>query len=150
GFDWDLGDGTLGGGMTVTHAYTQAGAYTVHLLASNACGWAAMSHTLSVVEPCTPVEIVTVTYSAESCQVSLSAELTGTAPFTWLWDMGTLGTSTETHPLFDLGQTGTYTGTLEAWNCGEDGYAVHTFSVDVFCTTEYKIYLPLLFKGAEN
>ncbi len=147
-FTWDLGDGTMAEGMTVTHAYTAAGSYTVTMIAANACPSAmTVTHALTVaVSPCDPVQIITVTSEITSCVVTFSAEITGTAPITWVWDFGPFGTSTETNPVVDFGATGVYTGTLEAWNC-EQGYDSYSFTVDVACPQQYTIYLPLVFKG---
>jgi PKD repeat protein len=70
----------------------------------------------TVAPPCAPVEILSVTTTITDCQVTFGAELTGTAPFAYLWDFG-WDTSTETNPLVDFGASGTYPYTLTVSNC---------------------------------
>jgi len=62
--------------------------------------------------------ILSVTTAISGCAVTLSTELTGDPPFTYLWDFGPFGTSTATNPLVDFQAAGVYTGTLNEWNCG--------------------------------
>jgi PKD repeat protein len=146
GYDWDFGDGSLGSGMTTTHVYTAAGSYDVHMLATNACGWQGISYTLAVVEPCVPVDILTVSMAISNCQVSFDAIHTGDAPFAFLWSFGDGVTSTAEMPIYDYGTSGTYSGTLEMWNCGDAGYDSELFVVTVDCIVTYEIYLPLISK----
>ncbi|MBN1953798.1 MAG: S8 family serine peptidase [Anaerolineae bacterium] len=47
-FSWDFGDGLGGVGITVTHVFTPAGAYTVTLTAENACGTERVSDVIAV------------------------------------------------------------------------------------------------------
>jgi hypothetical protein len=50
-FEWDFGDGTMGRGSSVTHAYTTARAYTVTLTARNNSSSATTSALVTVLEP---------------------------------------------------------------------------------------------------
>lgn len=47
-YTWDLGDGAVAAGVTVTHAYAAAGLYTVTLTATNACGSDQVTHAITV------------------------------------------------------------------------------------------------------
>ena len=46
-----FGDNTIGVGATLTHTYMLTGTYTAALTATNLCGRATVSHTLTVVAP---------------------------------------------------------------------------------------------------
>lgn len=67
--------------------------------------------------PCAPVAVLSFTNVLSDCQVTFGAELSGTAPFAFLWDFG-FAISTATHPLVDFGASGTYPYTLTVSNCG--------------------------------
>jgi uncharacterized repeat protein (TIGR01451 family) len=102
---------------------------------------------LTVVEPpCVPVDIVAISTTISDCVVDFAGDLTGDAPFTYLWTFGDGMTSTAAMPSHDYGASGTYSGTLEVWNCA-DGYDIEPFVVSVSCEVAYTIYLPLITKG---
>jgi PKD repeat protein len=127
----------------LTHTYALPGPYTVVLTATNcATATAAVTHTLTVLPACDPVQIVTVTQVVSGCVVALGAEVSGTAPFTYLWAAGPL-TSTLPAPAFDFGVSGTYTVTLTVGNCG--GEDVWLGPVQVECPVlGWRVYLPLV------
>jgi PKD repeat protein len=50
GYAWDLGDGTVGTGITITHVYPQAGRYVVTLTVTDAAGLRARTGQVLVVE----------------------------------------------------------------------------------------------------
>jgi len=133
-FTWALGDGGTASGQQITHSYASADSYAVTLTVINHCGMAFVTHTVVVtmIEPCEPVQILTVTTAISGCEVTFGTAFTGTAPYTWEWDFGALGTSTETNPVVDFGVSGTYPYTLTAENaCGDDTWASE---VTVECT----------------
>ncbi len=148
-YTWDVGDGTVATGVTVTHAYTPAADYLVTMTATNDCGsWQAVSDTVTVApRPCQGVSIVTITAAVSGCVATLQAELTGDSPFTFLWELGPLGTYTATSPQVDFGDTGTFSGTLSVWNCGNTEPATRSFTVEVNCRGPYFAYLPLVVRG---
>jgi PKD repeat protein len=148
-YTWKLDVGTWQEGHVVTHRYSTPGVYTVVMTATNcATATATATHTLIVVQPptCTAVAILSVTTGISGCAVTLSAELTGDPPFTYLWDFGPLGTSTATNPLVDFQATGVYTGTLSVWNCGNAEPATSAFTVEVVCS-RWAVYLPIVSKN---
>ncbi len=152
-YTWDLGDGAIATGEVVTHTYARPGLYTVTLTAVN-CATATVTavHTITVVAPpaCEPVEITTVTSAISGCAVALTGDVTGTAPFTWLWAFGDGVTSTLAAPVHVYTASGAYAGTVEVWNCSGNGHGQRVFTVTVGCTvppTSYTIYLPLVVKG---
>jgi PKD repeat protein len=146
-YAWNLGDGTPASGISVTHVYTPAGDYPVTLTATNDCAaWQAVAQTVTVVPRCEGVSILTITAELSGCVATLDAELTGSEPFTYLWDLGALGTYTEANPVVDFQASGTYSGTLSVWNCGNPEPATRPFSVTVNCR-QWLIYLPLVVRG---
>jgi PKD repeat protein len=150
-YAWDFGDGAVGAGITVTHAYAAAGEYVVALEVSNACGSAEITDTITVFTEtvCVPVEIEDVTTSIVGCEVSFTPELSGDLPFEYLWDLGDGVTSTEAMPVHTYAEPGgTFTVTLEVWNCAGDGNDSYELVVTVSCAPPtYDVYLPLVFKA---
>jgi PKD repeat protein/subtilisin family serine protease len=151
-YEWVFGDTAMGSGAIVTHTYAATGTYTVILTATNDCGeFAVVSYDVTVAAPppCDDVQIITATYTPAGCTVTFTVELTGTEPFTYLWDFGAFGTFTGASPVVDFQATGTYTGTLQVWNC-VSGHATRDLSVTVACTPPvvyYYVYLPVVFKA---
>jgi PKD repeat protein len=100
---------------------------------------------MEVLPPCEAVQIVAITPTLAGCVINFEAELTGTAPFVYLWAFGDGMTSTVALPTHTYTQTGTYSGTLDVWNCGETGHATASFTVS--CVARYNIYLPVVMKS---
>jgi|GEM_PF-1635891 len=145
-YSWKLDAAGWKMGPVVTYTYDLPGVYTVALTATNcATATAVVTHEITVLPlPCDPVEIVTVTRAISGCVVALGVELTGTAPFTYLWQAGPL-TSTLPAPTFAFGASGTYTVTLTAGNCG--GQDMATVPVQVVCPGPvWRVYLPVVFR----
>lgn len=65
-----------------------------------------------------PAQIVSLSAGLDGCVVSFSAEVTGTEPIAWLWDLGAWGASTTTNPIVDFGASGAYPYTLTVANGG--------------------------------
>jgi len=145
-YGWKLDVGSWKEGVVVTYSYSLPGAHAVILTATNcATATSAAAYTITVLPPpCDPVQIVTVTWTVSGCAVALGAELTGTAPFTYLWQAGPL-TSTLPEPVFDFGASGAYTVTLTAGNCGGEG--AWAGAVQVECSAPaWRLYLPVVFR----
>jgi PKD repeat protein len=100
---------------------------------------------MEVLPPCEAVQIVAINPTLSGCFVTFAAELTGEAPFVYLWAFGDGMTSTAAIPTHTYTQTGTYSGTLDVWNCAETGHASADFTVS--CVARYTIYLPVVMKG---
>jgi PKD repeat protein len=124
---WD--NGTVG--PTAAYSWTMTGTQTIAVTATNECGEARES--LSVTVFCQPVEGIQVegprflpigqagTYQA------LVQPITASLPITLAWDNGTIGPNA----VYSWTATGTYTLSVTATNdCSE---ALGTFSVTVFC-----------------
>jgi|GEM_PF-1134063 len=106
--------------------------------------------TLTVEPPpvCYEADILAVIYERAGCQVSFSAQVTGTEPISLTWDFGQHGTYTEPSPTVEFGVTGSYTGTLTVSNCDGVGNDVQPLDVDVECVTIRMIYIPLVVKDS--
>lgn len=117
-YSWDLGDGTGATGVVVNHTYSFPGSYLVSLTATNACGGASISDTITVVYlPCDGVEILAVYTDVSGCVVTFSADLSGDEPFAYQWDFGAFGSSTAPTPTVDFVGDGTYPYSLLVSNC---------------------------------
>jgi PKD repeat protein len=114
---WDFGDGSTSTALAPEHSYAGDGAYTVTLIASNACGSDTAVQTVEIVTP-------------PAAGFSLSAA-SGCAPFTvavtdgssanataWSWSApgAEPATSEEQNPSFTYASPGVYTIYLEASN----------------------------------
>jgi hypothetical protein len=115
---WDAGHTSV----SLTHdAFSHGQIYTFTVLQARdqalnplePIGWSFATPARS----CAPAEILSVTTAVSGCQVAFGAEITGTEPFAYGWDLG-FQTSTETNPLVDFGASGTYPYTLTVYNCG--------------------------------
>jgi PKD repeat protein len=140
---WYFGDGMTDTVENPVYTYGAAGTYTVTLEAMGACG---IDTYEAVVKVCDPVQIVAVNPVAAGCVVTFSAELAGSAPFTYLWAFGDGMTSTLDMPVHTYAASGVYSGTLDVWNC-TDGHDMVDFQVTVSCGPEmHYLYLPVIFK----
>ncbi len=124
---WDFGDGTTSTDVNPTHIYTQAGAYTVTLQASNGV----VTDTLTRPDYITP-------FSLDSPEALFSATpQSGDAPLVvtfvnsstnatnYLWDFGDGNTSVAINPVYTYNVPGIYDVTLQAGN----GTITDTFSL---------------------
>jgi PKD repeat protein len=104
---WDFGDGASGTGAAVSHAYLEAGTYTVTLTVTDALGYSAQ-HTepgLVTVSDCVPLSGVSLTYAPLAPLVNVPLVLTATiappdatGPVAYEWDVGDGSTETTAVP----------------------------------------------------
>jgi len=92
-FSWDLGDGTYGAGMTLTHIYSAPGTYTVGLTVTNcATATASLTRTLTVVSSCEPVHHLDFAWQpltpTAGQAVTFTASASGSVPMAFLWSFG--------------------------------------------------------------
>lgn len=131
---WSFGDGITATVEHPVHTYAAGGSYDVTLLASNSSCSDEFSATLVVTE-CDPVEIITITPAISGCVATFAADLTGTTPYEYSWDMGAFGTYTEAHPVVDFSTSGTYAYTLTTFNCDRTYSDTLAGQVTVSCET---------------
>ena len=105
--------------------------------------------TLTVEAPpvCSEADILDVIQEKAGCQVTFSAQITGTEPISLTWDFGPFGSYAESSPTVDFGATGSYTGTLAVTNCDGVGHDVRALTIDVECVMIRMIYIPLVVKN---
>ncbi len=136
-YSWNLGDGITATGSIVTHSYAAAGNYTVTLVAANACGVAAVTHTLVVIPACDPVSSVDFSWTPPTPRIgeaiTLTGSATGTLPISYSWDLGDGATATGAVITHSYAAAGRYTVTLVAVNACGTASVAHVIEVVVGC-----------------
>ncbi len=121
-FSWDLGDGGASDVATMTHAYAEAGTYSVTVTVSNRKGKATASGsaTVEVVNPPVPAQLAALLadrYETDTqTAVGFSANVRGDAPISYAWDFGDGSSSTVPAPLYTWSEAGEYMVTLTISN----------------------------------
>lgn len=119
---WDFGDGNTSTDPNPMHMYTADGTYTITLIASNACGSADMTQTVTV-DNSSNVQLPNADFSA-SVQAGCAplevdfTDLSSNTPDTWLWSFegGSPSSSTDQNPSVTYSNPGTYSVILQAGN----------------------------------
>ncbi|GAB4406588.1 MAG: hypothetical protein OHK0039_08350 [Bacteroidia bacterium] len=108
---WSLGNGNSASGSSVSQAYTQAGSYTVSLVATDLAGCRdTATRVLTALPPITAA--FSATDSVGCSSVSLTFLDLSSGAMAWWWDFGDGSTSTQQYPQHTYGAGGTYTVTL--------------------------------------
>ncbi len=116
-YNWDFGDGSTGTGVTISHAYTENGSYTVTLTVTDNVGATDSAHATKTVLNRQPVASFTesdeTVYIGEtiSFNASESSDPDGTI-VSYLWDFGDGNTGDSVSVQHAYSQDGTYTVTL--------------------------------------
>jgi len=135
---WDLGDGTTGGGVNVTHAYSVAGSYTVTLTVTDDGGLDdSATQTVRVDEPVTNLPPTAVISGSMSGLVGEMLSFSGAGSTDdgrivgYAWDLGDETISSGITVTHVYSATGSYTVTLTVTDDGGlDDRAVQTVRVD--------------------
>ncbi|MBN1483770.1 MAG: PKD domain-containing protein [Chloroflexia bacterium] len=136
-YSWDFGSFGSSALPTPTVDFGADGSYPYTLIVRN-CSGAYSDTAAGLVElacepPCEAVAVLSVTTAFSGCQAAFSAELSGTAPYSYSWDFGAFGSSALPTPTVDFGGDGSYPYTLSVYNCG-GLYSVTAFGVvDLAC-----------------
>ncbi|MEM7373086.1 MAG: PKD domain-containing protein [Bacteroidota bacterium] len=113
---WDFGDGNLGNGAPMNHTYNSAGDFTITLVLTddNGCSDTRIYNDLISV-----TNVATVDFSASprtGCSAPLTINFTSTVSpagsYTYLWDFGDGGSSTDPNPTYVYANNGDYTVSL--------------------------------------
>ncbi len=110
-YSWDFGDGNMGVGVSVTHAYSASGNFTVALTArDSASNTVSATRTVSVVAPL----IANLAWSPTNPLVNQTMAFTGTAtggtqPYAYNWSMGDGATNTGGSIGYTYSRPGNYT-----------------------------------------
>jgi PKD repeat protein len=119
---WNFGDSKSAKGTSTTHAYAEAGTYTVAVTASNRKGKSVDTSTASVVVVNPPVAASIVSLRASNnspdtqTAVTFSASVNGDTPMSYAWTFGDGGTSSMASPTHTFAKSGTYTVQLNVSN----------------------------------
>lgn len=124
-YQWTLGDGTQGQSQSITHAYEEADSYEVTVTASNSDSQSSRGGTVEVIAP---PEIVTMNADPTSPEtgenVDFSAEVRGSEPITYSWDVNGTTLSGES-PSYTFEEAGSHEVDLTAENeAGEDNASI--------------------------
>ncbi len=134
-YSWAFGDGATADGTAVTHTYTEAGAYTLIVTASNNDGRYSVSETSNIIvtDPPVPAQVLALSASSTSVDtqtpVEFSANVRGDAPLTYSWSFGDGASSSTPRPQHTYMSEGEYAVSLEISN--EHGRDARTLNVSV-------------------
>jgi len=112
-FNWNMGDGTLLTGTTVTHTYVEQGNYDISVVYQTAAGQKDLSYAIAVGE----IIEGEIEFSAEGSSFTFTPVLTGgfgsLDDFTYRWDFGDSSNTDSTQtPSHDYETSGDFTVTL--------------------------------------
>jgi len=113
---WDFDDGTTSTSENPTHAFSEAGNYTVELTAEGDGGTNSTTNVISVEEP-EPVAKFQCKTSALVGEEIIFTNNSDNAS-TYAWDFGDGGSSTDANPTHVYNDAGTFTVTLTATGAG--------------------------------
>ncbi len=134
-YSWDFGDNAVASGDSADHAFASAGTYAVMVTASNRKGKASVTgaHSVTVVNPPVPAEIIAIVTSATSTDtqtpVEFSANVRGDAPLTYAWTMGDGTSGNAPRVSHTYMQPGTYNVSLALSNA--HGSDARTATIEV-------------------
>src|SRR5207245_619821 len=124
-FSWSFGDGLNGAGATVSHAYSEAGTFTVILTVKEGGipqQTATSQQSVTITSP-PPTLTASFTYNPSSPQVGQQITFTafasgGTAPYTYSWIFGDGSTGTGATVTHSYSSAGTFTVILKVTDSG--------------------------------
>jgi PKD repeat protein len=140
-YAWDFDDGATSAEQNPTYTYPLAGTYDVELTATDACGNVSAPDTFTITV-CASALVITADTS-DGVKIAVQDEdrlfnstvLTGTPPFTYLWNFGDGSpTTAAVDPIHKYLVSGIYTVTLTVDDsCGSGRTEVDSFDITV-CT----------------
>ncbi|MGB9724124.1 MAG: PKD domain-containing protein [Chloroflexia bacterium] len=129
-YTWSFGDGSGGSGSPITHVYTTTGMYTVTLTATNACGMAKTTGTVSVMAlPVAGFESNSPICLGEPAVFTNTSDPGFPPARDFFWDFGDGITSTVENPTHTYAASGLYTVTFRPCNAVGCDEAEDTFQV---------------------
>ncbi len=118
---WEFGDGSTASGPNVSHAWSEAGVYTVTLTVQNEAGSDEVSKTVTIAPPPPDPPLASFTIPSAVVPVNSIVRFTDTStndPTEWLWDFGDGDTSTAQNPPHAFAEPARYEVTLTVTNAG--------------------------------
>jgi uncharacterized repeat protein (TIGR01451 family) len=155
-YEWDLGDGAMSGGLTVTQVYTQDGDYTVVFTATDTCGYYEVATATVTVNA--PTLVADFDHSPDPANILVNDTVMFTDTSTtdvppivaWMWDFGDGSAPASTQDASHVYDTvGTYTVTLvvtDALGYSDDEVKTNVVTVSLACTPVTSVtfaYAPL-------
>jgi len=134
-YSWEFGDGQTADGTEVSHAFSEAGNYTVIVTATNRDGKYSVSDTASVMvmNPPVPAQVLALLANPSSADtqnpVEFSANVRGDAPLSYSWTFGDGTTSSSPRPRHTYMSTGEHAVSLQLSN--EHGRDARTMNTSV-------------------
>jgi len=125
-YAWDLGDGTTGGGITVTHRYSAAGSYQVTLTVTDDGGLSdSATQNVQVDEPVTNLPPIAIISGPTSGLVEETLSFSGSGSsdsdgriVSYVWDFGDGSTGGEVNVTHSYSAAGSYQVTLTVTDDG--------------------------------
>lgn len=111
-YAWDFGDGTTGGGITTTHAYTRSGIFTATVVATNVVGDRSASTEVKVGSTLVGLTVTNNSPKTPDGQIDFLAQLASGQADTFVWDYG--DGQGGTLPGHTYAAAGVYTATVVA------------------------------------
>jgi len=129
---WDFGDSQSSTASNPSHTYATDGTYTVTLTATNACGKATATQTVTILTEPTANFTAANTTGCGPLEVKFSsAASANTTDWSWQFPGGTPATSTAQHPTVTYAAAGTYSVTLTVSNAAGSHTATQSNLVTV-------------------
>jgi uncharacterized repeat protein (TIGR01451 family) len=116
-YQWDLGDGSSGGGPSLAHTYGAPGSYTVVLTATNSMNQQVVTDTVVIEEQ--QIEGLALAHDGPTLlghPTAFSATVSAGTSVVYRWDLGDGATSSLQNPAHTYGAIGEYTVVLTATN----------------------------------
>jgi uncharacterized repeat protein (TIGR01451 family) len=153
---WDFGDGGTSDLAGPTYRYDTVGTFTVTLTVTDTCGYSdteVKPNLVTVASACAPLTGADFSFTPADPRIDDTVTFTATvtpstasAPITYTWSFGDLGTTTTTNPVVQhtYVTSGTYTVELDVTNpCTDPGVVNDSAAITV---APYEIYMPLIMK----
>ena len=118
-YAWNFGDGTTSNQSNPTHTFSANGTYTVTLTASNDCGTATTSETVTIFVETVPTAGFTATTTDGCAPFTVTFNNSSSAnadSFAWTFEGGTPATSTAQNPTVTFNNAGTFDVSLIVTN----------------------------------
>ena len=119
GYAWNFGDGNTSNDTNPTHSYAANGTYSVTLTASNECGTATDTETVTIFVESVPAAGFTADATEGCAPFTVTFNNTSSSNadgFAWTFEGGNPATSTDANPTVTFANAGTYNVTLTASN----------------------------------
>ncbi len=137
-WSWDFGDGSVSSLQSPTHAYSNAGTYTVTLTASNSLETKTASKTINVKAVIQADFAYSPTNPTAGTQIQFTDKSTGSIT-SWSWQFGDGGTSSQKNPTKTYSTTGSYNVKLTVSDGTTSNSMTQTVTVVASLTADFTL-----------